>query len=103
MSVLEHAYVFIMAGGSGERFWPLSRQSRPKQFLPIATQKTMIEETVERLLRAIKPDVHCKGTDYTVETVPERAVVEAYGGRTAIVGDPKRHASRDLLAKIRSE
>jgi rfaE bifunctional protein nucleotidyltransferase chain/domain len=58
------------------------------------------ETTVERLLMLIKPDVHCKGTDYTVETVPERAVVETYGGRTAIVGDPKRHATRDLLARI---
>jgi bifunctional ADP-heptose synthase (sugar kinase/adenylyltransferase) len=47
--------------------------------------------------------VHCKGTDYTVETVPERAVVRAYGGRTAIVGDAKDHATRDLLQKIRQE
>jgi rfaE bifunctional protein nucleotidyltransferase chain/domain len=58
------------------------------------------DATVERLLRLIRPDVHCKGTDYTVESVPERAVVEAYGGRTAIVGDPKTHATRDLLARI---
>jgi len=58
------------------------------------------EPNVERLLRLLKPDVHCKGTDYTVETVPERAVVAAYGGRTAIVGDPKQHATRDLLKRI---
>ena len=57
---------------------------------------------VERLLTRFTPDVHCKGTDYTVETVPERAVVQAYGGRTAIVGDSKSHATRDLLKKIRS-
>lgn len=56
---------------------------------------------VERLLLLLKPDVHCKGTDYTVETVPERAVVFGYGGRTAIVGDQKSHATRDLLARIR--
>jgi len=56
---------------------------------------------VERLLDLLRPDVHCKGTDYTVETVPERAVVRAYGGRTAIVGDPKDHATRELLARIR--
>jgi rfaE bifunctional protein nucleotidyltransferase chain/domain len=61
---------------------------------------TFDEETVERLLTLVKPDVHCKGTDYTVETVPERDVVRAYGGRTAIVGDPKSHASRDLIARI---
>lgn len=58
------------------------------------------EATVERLLTLLKPDVHCKGTDYTVETVPERAVVRAYGGRTAIVGDPKDHSTRDLLARL---
>jgi rfaE bifunctional protein nucleotidyltransferase chain/domain len=58
------------------------------------------DPNVERLLALIKPDVHCKGTDYTVETVPERAVVQAYGGRTAIVGDPKTHATRDLVARI---
>ena len=59
------------------------------------------DRTVERLLRTIKPDVHCKGTDYSVDTVPERDVVRGYGGRIAIVGDPKSHATRDLLARIR--
>ena len=54
------------------------------------------ELTVGPLLEALQPDVHCKGTDYTVDTVPERAIVEAYGGRTAIVGDPKDHSTRDL-------
>lgn len=58
------------------------------------------DPTVERLLLLLRPDVHCKGTDYTVETVPERAVVQSYGGRTAIVGDPKTHATRELIAKI---
>jgi rfaE bifunctional protein nucleotidyltransferase chain/domain len=59
------------------------------------------DATVERLLTTIKPDVHCKGTDYTVDTVPERDVVRAYGGRIAIVGDPKQHATRDLVERIR--
>ena len=58
--------------------------------------------TVERLLILLKPDAHCKGTDYTVESVPERAAVQAYGGRTAIVGDAKAHATRDLLTRIRA-
>ena len=58
------------------------------------------DATVERLLLLLKPDVHCKGTDYTVDTVPERTVVAAYGGRTAIVGDAKRHATRDLVQRI---
>jgi rfaE bifunctional protein nucleotidyltransferase chain/domain len=58
------------------------------------------DPSVARLLLLLKPDVHCKGTDYTVDTVPERAVVLSYGGRTAIVGDPKQHNTRDLIAKI---
>ena len=58
------------------------------------------DANVERLLLLVKPDVHCKGTDYTVDSVPERAVVAGYGGRTAIVGDPKSHATRELLARI---
>lgn len=58
------------------------------------------EPTVEPLLAAVRPDVHCKGTDYTVDSVPEREVVQAYGGRTAIVGDPKDHSTRDLLVRI---
>ena len=58
------------------------------------------DPNVERLLLLVKPDVHCKGTDYTVESVPERAIVRQYGGRTAIVGDPKTHATRDLLKRI---
>jgi D-glycero-beta-D-manno-heptose 1-phosphate adenylyltransferase len=58
------------------------------------------DPTVERLLRLLEPDVHCKGTDYTVDTVPERAIVVSYGGRIAIVGDPKGHATRDLVARI---
>lgn len=60
------------------------------------------DATVDRLLRLLKPAVHCKGTDYTPDTVPERDVVRAYGGRTAIVGDPKDHATRDLIGRIKS-
>lgn len=59
------------------------------------------EPTVAPLLELLRPDVHCKGTDYTVETVPERATVLRYGGRIAIVGDPKNHSTRDLVARIR--
>ena len=57
---------------------------------------------VNRLLRLLQPDVHCKGTDYTTETVPERDTVLAYGGRIAIVGDPKDHSTRDLVSRIKS-
>jgi rfaE bifunctional protein nucleotidyltransferase chain/domain len=58
------------------------------------------DATVDRLLTLLKPDVHCKGTDYTVDTVPERETVRGYGGRVAIVGDPKNHSTKDLLAKL---
>jgi len=56
---------------------------------------------VGRLLRLIKPDVHCKGTDYTTETVPEREVARELGIRVAIVGDPKDHATSELLSRLR--
>jgi rfaE bifunctional protein nucleotidyltransferase chain/domain len=58
------------------------------------------DATVARLLELLKPDVHCKGTDYTTDSVPERETVRAYGGRVAIVGDAKDHSTTDLLAKI---
>jgi rfaE bifunctional protein nucleotidyltransferase chain/domain len=56
--------------------------------------------TVARVLRTLQPEVHAKGTDYTVETVPERDVVASYGGRTVICGDPKDHATTDLISLI---
>jgi len=58
------------------------------------------EPTVESLLMLIKPDVHAKGTDYTEESVPERKVVLSYGGRVAIVGDPKNHSTSQLLGRL---
>lgn len=61
------------------------------------------EPTVTPLLLAIRPDVHCKGTDYAPDTVPERETVRGYGGRVAIVGDPKDHSTRDLIARIRGD
>jgi rfaE bifunctional protein nucleotidyltransferase chain/domain len=55
------------------------------------------------LLAELQPDVHCKGTDYgTPERVPEHGVVRAYGGRTALVGDPKDHATSDLISKVKA-
>jgi rfaE bifunctional protein nucleotidyltransferase chain/domain len=59
------------------------------------------EDDVRTLLLALRPDVHCKGTDYTPDTVPERDVVRSYGGRVAIVGDPKDHDTTALLSRIR--
>lgn len=58
------------------------------------------EPTVTELLIALKPDIHAKGTDYTEETVPERDVVRSFGGRVAIVGDPKDHSSSEIIEKV---
>jgi D-glycero-beta-D-manno-heptose 1-phosphate adenylyltransferase len=58
------------------------------------------EPNVEPLLEALRPNVHAKGTDYTAETVPERAVANRLGIRVAIVGDAKNHSTRDLLAQL---
>jgi rfaE bifunctional protein nucleotidyltransferase chain/domain len=60
------------------------------------------EPTVAPLLELLKPDVHCKGTDYSVDTVPERDTVRAYGGRIAIVGDPKDHSTSGLLSRLKT-
>ena len=61
---------------------------------------TFADPDVNRLLHLLRPDVHCKGTDYTADTVPERHTVLSYGGRIAIVGDPKDHSTRDLVARL---
>jgi rfaE bifunctional protein nucleotidyltransferase chain/domain len=61
------------------------------------------EPDVNALLREFQPDVHAKGTDYTPETVPERELARLLGIRVAIVGDPKRHSTRDLLARLRDD
>jgi len=58
------------------------------------------EPTADGVIRALAPEVHCKGTDYTPESVPERSAVREVGGRVAIVGDPKDHATRDLIRRI---
>ncbi len=58
------------------------------------------ELTVESLLRTLRPNVHCKGTDYTPESVPEAAVIKELGGTVRIVGDPKNHSTRDLIRTV---
>ena len=58
------------------------------------------EQSVGPLLEEIKPDIHAKGRDYSVDTVPERAIVQAYGGETIICGDPKDHATTDIIGTI---
>src|SRR3989442_11887720 len=58
------------------------------------------EDTADELIRALKPDVHAKGTDYTADSVPQRATARAVGSATAIAGGPKQHATRDVIATI---
>lgn len=72
--------------------------------LESVTYVTVFDEpTVEELLLALKPDVHAKGTDYTEDSVPERNVVRSYGGKVAIVGDPKDHSTSAILARLGGE
>src|SRR5467141_2318762 len=59
------------------------------------------EDTADRLIASLRPDVHAKGTDYRPGTVPEEATVRSVGGQVAFVGDPKDHSTRDLIAQIR--
>ncbi len=58
------------------------------------------DDTADALVARLRPDVHAKGTDYTEESVPERPAVQKAGGRVAIAGDPKSHATRDLIRII---
>jgi D-glycero-beta-D-manno-heptose 1-phosphate adenylyltransferase len=62
---------------------------------------TFDQPDVRGIIRALKPDIHVKGTDYTPETIPERDEVLAYGGRVAIAGDPKDHSTTALLTPTR--
>jgi rfaE bifunctional protein nucleotidyltransferase chain/domain len=61
------------------------------------------EDSPADLISLLRPEVHAKGTDYTAEAVPERAAVAAYGGRTVIVGDPKDHATTELIERVKRE
>ena len=61
------------------------------------------ETTVDRIIEILRPDIHAKGTDYSVETVPEMETARSIGCRTVIVGDPKDHSSRDIIRGIRGE
>ena len=61
---------------------------------------TFDETTVDKVLLTLKPDVHCKGSDYTVDTVPERETVKSYGGKIAIVGGDKIRNTSDIIKNI---
>jgi rfaE bifunctional protein nucleotidyltransferase chain/domain len=87
----------------GERrpFMPESERAEIVSALKFVDYVTIFPEpTVEELIRAVRPDFHAKGTDYTTENVPEREIVIECGGRVAIVGDPKDHSSTELISKV---
>jgi D-glycero-beta-D-manno-heptose 1-phosphate adenylyltransferase len=88
--------------GSGRPLMPLAERMEIVAALACVDWVTSFEEdSVEQVLRRLRPAIHAKGTDYTVESVPERAVAESLGTRTVIVGDPKQHATSDLIQRIR--
>lgn len=87
--------------GAGRPFMPERERAEIVAAIRAVDFVTIFHEpTVTELLLSIRPDVHAKGTDYTEESVPERDVVRAYGGRTAIVGDPKDHSSSAMLERM---
>lgn len=86
--------------GKGRPFMPENERAEIIAAIGSVNAVTVFNEaTVEELLSIIRPDVHAKGTDYTVETVPEREAVKRFGGRVAIVGDPKDHSSTELIER----
>jgi D-glycero-beta-D-manno-heptose 1-phosphate adenylyltransferase len=88
--------------GSGRPILPESARAALVGALRVVDYVVLFSEpNVEALLRDLRPDVHAKGTDYTTETVPERATSARLGVRVAIVGDPKDHSTRDFLDSVR--
>jgi len=88
--------------GTGRPFMPEAARAEIVASLSVVDVVTIFDEpTVNELLLAIRPAVHAKGTDYTEETVPERDVVRSYGGRVAIVGDPKDHSTSQLVELLK--
>lgn len=89
--------------GEGRPYMPEGERAEIVAALAVVDLVTIFQEpTVTELIRAIRPDVHAKGTDYSTDTVPEREIVREYGGRVAIVGDPKDHSSTELIESVRS-
>jgi rfaE bifunctional protein nucleotidyltransferase chain/domain len=87
--------------GEGRPYIPESERAEIVAALGCVDYVTVFpERTVTELIRAIRPDFHAKGTDYTEESVPEKDVVAECGGRVAIVGDPKDHSSTELIGRV---
>lgn len=103
--------VLVVAINSDEQVRLLKGEGRPvmsaaeraeliSSLEPVTFVTIFNEPTVKELLLALEPDFHAKGTDYTEETVPERDVVRSYGGKVAIVGDPKNHSTSKILSQL---
>lgn len=89
--------------GSNRPLMPAGERTEIVAAIECVDYVLIFEQTrVDLILATLQPDVHAKGTDYTAETVPERETVRSYGGRVAIVGDPKDHSTSEFLAKIGS-
>jgi rfaE bifunctional protein nucleotidyltransferase chain/domain len=87
--------------GEGRPLVPQDQRAEIISALEAVDFVTIFEEpTVKQLLLALKPDIHAKGTDYTEESVPERDVIRSFGGRVAIVGDPKDHSSSQIIERL---
>ncbi|TMQ55605.1 MAG: D-glycero-beta-D-manno-heptose 1-phosphate adenylyltransferase [Candidatus Eisenbacteria bacterium] len=87
--------------GPGRPLTPLEERIEVVAALECVDWVTWFEEdSVEHVLRRLRPAIHAKGTDYTVESVPERGIAQALDVRTVIVGDPKHHATSDLIRRI---
>ena len=88
--------------GEGRPFMPEMERAEMLAALRVVDLVTVFDEpTVETLIRIVRPDIHAKGTDYTVDTVPERDVIREVGGHVAIVGDPKDHSSTQIIDDVR--
>ncbi len=88
--------------GEGRPFMPENERAEMIAAIASVDLVTVFDEpNVEELLSIIRPDIHAKGTDYTTETVPERETVKRFGGRVAIVGDPKDHSSTEMIARTK--
>ena len=88
--------------GDGRPFMPENDRAEIIASLRVVDFVTIFDElTVEELIRAIRPDFHAKGTDYTIDSVPEREIIHEVGGQVAIVGDPKNHSSTELISIVK--
>ena len=90
--------------GPGRPYIPEAERAELVAALDCTTRVLLFDEpNVRPIIRALKPDVHVKGTDYTPDTIPEADEVRAYGGRTAVAGDPKNHSTTEIARRTGRE